>query len=334
MKRLGLLFLGLLQLTCSSQPVDKINGISFVGSREEVNQEHIDPVIAIHANYAAVMPFGFIRSLDNPNVIFDTDRQWYGETRAGAKQYIQLLQKNGIKIMLKPQIWVWRGEFTGDILMKNEKDWQTLEQTYKDFILTYAKLAQETKTAVYCIGTELDEFIKNRPGFWSTLITEIRKVYKGKLTYAANWDEYKRTPFWNDLDYIGVDAYFPLSEARNPTPEQMREGWQKWKSAMQEMSDHYQTPILFTEFGYRSMDYTAKKPWLVDQNQMQVNLDAQAKALQVVFDDFWKEEWFAGGFVWKWFIHHKRSGGSGDNRFTPQNKPAERVIKEFYKTAM
>ena len=35
------------------------------------------------ANYAAVMPFGFIRSLDDPNIIFNTERQWYGETKAG-----------------------------------------------------------------------------------------------------------------------------------------------------------------------------------------------------------------------------------------------------------
>jgi hypothetical protein len=36
----------------------------------------------------------------------------------------------------------------------------------------------------------------NRPKYWQELILEIRKVYKGKLTYAANWDEFKRVPFW------------------------------------------------------------------------------------------------------------------------------------------
>ena len=72
--------------------------MSFVGSRDKVTQENVDPVVAVGANYAAVMPFGFLRSLKSPNVVFNTDRQWYGETRAGAKQYIELLQKNGIKI--------------------------------------------------------------------------------------------------------------------------------------------------------------------------------------------------------------------------------------------
>lgn len=330
MKRLGLLFLSLLQFSCSSQSEEKMNGVSFVGSRERALQKHIDPVVQVNANYAAVMPFGFLRNLEDPNVIFNTERQWFGETRAGGKQYIGILRKNGIKIMVKPQIWVWRGEFTGDILMKTDEDWEMLENSYTDFALTYAKLAEETKAEVYCIGTELEEFVKNRPAYWKELIAKIRAVYKGRLTYAANWDEYKRTPFWKDLDYIGVDAYFPLCEARDPSKEEMQEGWNKWKTTLLEVSQQNERPVLFTEFGYRSMDFTAKKPWLVDSNQMDVNLEAQADALKVLFDEFWNEDWFAGGFVWKWFIQHEQVGGSEDNRFTPQNKPAETVIRKHY----
>ena len=78
------------------------------------------------------------------------------------------------------------------------------------------------------------------------------------------------------------------------------------------------------------MDYTAKKPWLVDRNEEAVNLEAQANAKEALFEEFWSEEWFAGGFVWKWFIHHTRAGGPADNRFTPQNKPAEGVIRDYF----
>lgn len=330
MKRLGLFLLGLLQLSCAGQYFEKINGVSFVGSRDKVEQKNIDPVVRVHANYTAIMPFGFIRNLNAPNVVFNTDRQWFGETRKGAKQYIELLQKNGIKIMLKPQIWVWRGEFTGDIEMQNEQNWKALEKTYTDFILTYAELAEETGSEIYCIGTELEEFVKNRPQYWQELINKVKSVYKGKLTYAANWDEYSRVPFWNQLDYIGVDAYFPLSEERFPTLEELKSGWQPWKDKLAVISGEHDRPILFTEFGYRSMDFTAKKPWLVDHNEMDVNLNAQSDATAAIFEEFWNEDWFVGGFVWKWFIHHEEVGGAEDNRFTPQNKPAERVIKEHY----
>ena len=331
MKRFTLLVLILIQISCASPYAAKMNGVSFVASPEKADQEHINPILNVNADYAAVMPFGFIRDLSSPDIIFDTDRQWYGETTAGARQYIRLLQRNKIRVMLKPQIWVWRGEFTGDISMETEQDWKVLEDSYRRFILTYAQLASDLKVDLFCIGTELEEFIANRPLFWDKLIGQIRNIYSGQLTYAANWDEYKRTPFWASLDFIGVDAYFPLSDEKTPSVDQLKAGWHRWKSELAVLSANYDRPVLFTEYGYRSMDYTAKKPWLVDRNEEQVNLEAQVNAKRALFDEFWGESWFAGGFLWKWFIHHDRAGGQEDNRFTPQNKPAEEVIKTYYR---
>jgi ppGpp synthetase/RelA/SpoT-type nucleotidyltranferase len=233
--------------------------------------------------------------------------------------------------MVKPQIWIWRGVFTGGLKMESEESWQELEKSYEDFILTYAVLAEESKAEIFCIGTELEQFVVNRPEFWNQLISKIRKVYKGKLTYAANWDEYDRTPFWASLDFIGIDAYFPLSEAQTPSVEELKEGWKPWKDKISELSVKVKKPVLFTEFGYRSMDYTAKKPWLVGRSEEGVNMDGQVNAKKAIFESFWDEEWFAGGFVWKWFINHEKSGGPADNRFTPQNKPAQEIIKAFYK---
>ncbi len=331
MKRLLLFILITLQLSCISQDKKKINGVSFVASRNRASQEHVEALLRINAESAAVMPFGFIRDVASPEIIFDTERQWFGETKKGAKQYIELLHKNGLRVMMKPQIWIWKGTFTGTLKMNSEEDWMALEASYTKFIMAYAELAQETKTEFFCIGTELEKFIENRPEYWSGLVRKIRKVYKGKLTYAANWDEYERTPFWEDLDYIGVDAYFPLSDEKTPSVEQLVHGWRPYKEKLMTLSSKLERPVLFTEYGYRSNDYTAKRPWLVDQSKDDVNLEAQANATKAIFETFWGEDWFQGGFVWKWFIDHKSAGGGGDNRFTPQNKPAEEVIRSFYK---
>jgi len=331
MRTLGFFLLSLLQLSCASQMTKKINGVSFVASREKVVQKHVEQLLQVHANHAAVMPFGFIRDVNSPEIIHNTDRQWFGETKSGAKQYVELLQKNGIEIMLKPQIWIWKGAFTGTLKMNSEAHWKQLEASYDDFILTYARLAEESKVPILCIGTELEQFVTNRPEYWKRLIKKIRGVYNGKLTYAANWDEYSRTTFWEDLDFIGIDAYFPLSDEKTPTVEQLKEGWQPWKEKIATLSKSKEKPVLFTEFGYRSMDFTAKKPWLVDRNDESVNLEAQVNAKKAIFAEFWSEDWFAGGYVWKWFINHEKSGGNKDNRFTPQNKPAQKVIADIYK---
>ncbi len=327
---LRFLVLFVLIIKTSFVNAQKINGISFVASRDKATQENVVPVVNVGANYAAVMPFGFIRALDNPTVVYNTDRQWYGERLEGAKSYIKLLQANGIKILLKPQLWIWRGEYTGYLNMKTEENWKILEASYATFILAYAKLAQETNADIFSIGTELEQFVANRPEYWKSLIKKIKTVYKGKLTYASNWDEYKRVPFWDQLDYVGVDAYFPLSEMQTPTVESVIDGWRWWKGELATFSKTHNKKVLFTEWGYRSVDFSAKEPWTTDRTITSVNLEAQANTTKATFEALWDEDWFAGGFIWKWFIHHSESGGSDNNRFTPQNKPAESVIKEYY----
>lgn len=328
-KYLFLVLLSVVTISCAQNQI-KINGVSYVASPDSTNQGQIDPVLEINANYAAVMPFGFIRSLDNPNIIYNTQRQWFGETKDGARQYIEMLKKNRIKIMLKPQIWVWRGEFTGYMKMTSEADWKILEDSYRDFILDYAQLAQQTGTEMLCIGTELEQFIVNRPQYWDDLITEIKSVYKGKLTYAANWDEYKRVPFWQALDFIGVDAYFPVAESQTPSVQEAKEGWQPWKEELASVSAKADRPVIFTEYGYRSVDFTGKEPWKSDRSMNQVNLQAQTNTMQALYDEVWTEPWFAGGFIWKWFAHDSRSGGPENSRFTPQNKPVEKLIQQQY----
>ncbi|PCE65920.1 glycoside hydrolase family 113 [Sediminicola luteus] len=323
----GLLFM---LLGCTTPKAQKINGLSFVAANEALIPEQVVPVTQMNANWVAIMPFGFMENLAATEIIFDTDRQWFGETAAGAKQYIGLLKEKGIQVMLKPQIWIWRGEFTGKLEMKSEADWKKLEASYSKFILSYAQLAQSENLPLFCIGTELERFMKNRPDYWHGLVKEIRQIYKGKLTYAANWDEYKRCPLWDELDYIGIDAYFPLSEDRSPDLASLKSAWEPRKKTIKQLSDIVGKPVLFTEFGYRSMDFTGAKPWLVDDTDTPVNLGAQARATQALLETFWPESWFAGGFVWKWFIDYKNVGGAQDNWFTPQNKPAEQTLREFY----
>lgn len=310
----------------------KINGVSFVSSRIEINETHTKPVVsALSANYATVMPFGFVRSLNSPAIAFNRQNQWYGERRAGAKQYALALRKQDLKIMIKPQLWIARGQYTGFIDMTTEKDWQAFESSYTKFILEYASLAQEINAALFCIGTELENFVKMRPEYWKGLIKKIKEVYKGKLTYAANWDEFKRTPFWNELDYIGIDAYFPVSEEQTPTVEVCMEGWKTHKAVIKSHALQYNKPVLFTEYGYRSVDYSGKEPWRSDRALNQVNMQAQVNTTKALYETFWDEDWFAGGFIWKWFYNYPTSGGKNNSQFTPQNKPVEEVIKQYYK---
>lgn len=308
----------------------KINGVSFVASRDSISKKNIDPVLKIHANYASVMPFGFIKNLSHPEIQYNSNRQWFGETKTGVKQYILELKEEGVLVMMKPQIWVWRGEFTGQINMTTEEDWKFLEDSYTKFIKDYAELAEETDVEIFCIGTELENFIDKRPDYWEKLIIQVKNVYHGKLTYAANWNEYHKTPFWSELDFIGIDGYFPISDLKTPSFEDCKTGLLPWKTEMKAFYSNLKKPVLFTEFGYRSVDFSAKEPWRSDVEMDVVNLNAQTNATKAFFDSFWNEDWVAGGFIWKWFHNNESVGGPNDAWFTPQNKPVESIIKEVY----
>lgn len=310
----------------------KINGLSYVASRDSITEVDVKPVLNVNANYVSLMPFAYTRNLSSPKVTYKYEGQWFGERDIGVIQYSTELQKRGVKIMVKPQLWISRGQFTGHLEMKTEEDWKILEDTYREFILEYARTAQQIKANLFCIGTELERFVSNRPEYWKKLISEIRQVYKGKLTYAANWDEFKRVTFWDQLDFIGVDAYFPIVDSKTPTIEEFEKGWQPHKKLIQQIQAKFNKPILFTEFGYRSVDFTGKEPWNANRIQDSVNLEAQSNGLQAIYNQFWNEDWFAGGFIWKWFHRHDRVGGEKNNRFTPQNKPAETLLKKLYKS--
>ena len=117
---------------------------------------------------------------------------------------------------------------------------------------------------------------------------------------------------------------------KSPAVADFEAGWNKHKIEIKAIQARFKKPILFTEFGYRSVDYTGKKPWESNRVEGSLNLKAQENGLQALYNQFWNEEWFAGGFVWKWFVNHNRVGGIYNNRFTPQNKPAEDLLKKLY----
>lgn len=309
---------------------DKINGVSLVASKSPLDQSHIDPILNIKSNYTTLMPFGFIQSKDDPSVIFNTDRQWYGETKEGIEQYVLELKNNNLSIMLKPQLWIRYGEFTGDLTMESEDNWELFEETYTAFILEFATIADQLQIEIFCIGTELEQFVINRPEYWLTLIEEVKKVYSGKITYAANWNEYEKVPFWGELDFIGIDAYFPLNDNQIPSIADSRLGWKVHKTNIEAIQIEFNKQVIFTEYGYRSIDFSAREPWNSDRMEGSVNLVGQTNLLQALFDEFWNENWFAGGFIWKWYIDHPNAGGLEDNRFTPQNKPAESLLKKHF----
>jgi hypothetical protein len=244
---------------------------------------------------------------------------------------IRKLRELKAKIMLKPHLDLVEGgdKWRGDIEFENSGDWQTWFDSYAAFILHYAEIAEKEKVELFCIGTELTNATVSKPELWRDLINKIRQVYKGKLTYAANWDkEFKQISFWDALDYAGVDPYFPLICTLKPEVGELKCVWEDWVKTIEEWQQKINKPVIFTEIGYKSSVDAADEPWQYVAVG-EVSLELQVNLYTALLESFWDKPWFYGVYWWYWGTN-PRMGGPLNRSFTPQNKPAQEVVKEWY----
>jgi hypothetical protein len=310
----------------------KINGVNFVSPTKKVSVNCILPTKRINANWIALCPFAFMYP-NNPKVEYNVPKNWWGDKPDGICKLISFAKSNNQKVLLKPHFWVdqqgWPGDFDLD-----EKNWRLWEHNYIHFMLNMARLADSLNIDMLSIGAEFRTATQKRPQFWNSLIDTVRKVYRGKLIYAANWDEYDKISFWNKLDYIGIDAYFPLNEEATPSKEKMEQQWKRVSATLDVFSKKYQKKIVFTEYGYRSINNCAWKQWKLEAApaNKDINILAQQNAYESLYNIVWGNEWFAGGFLWKWYPNDNESGGMKNSDYTPQHKPVEKIINKWYLT--
>jgi len=308
----------------------KMDGVSFVSPSKNFPSEYLLDVKKVNADWLAISPFAFSKA-GKPSVTFNSNFQWWGETATGTNTIIEYAQKANLKILLKPQVWM-RNSWVGSYKLENESDWLKWERDYESYILTFAKIAATKNVDVFCVGTEYKIAAIQREAFWRELICKVREIYTGTLTYASNWDNYQNIPFWDELDFIGIDAYFPLQNAETPELAVLLKNWKPLKNKIKIFAERHQKQIVFTEYGYMSCDYTAWQNWENENNRagLNVNLKAQSIAYEALFSTFWNEPWFGGGFIWKWYHNYQNSGGVKNKDYTPQNKPVEKVISKWY----
>lgn len=307
---------------CSSVE-EKAKGISYYADYSSNIQGNGElNVSQVSANYLTfVLPiFGYAHSSEL------TYNWWTWEK--DLKPAIEKTRAAGCKVMLKPHIdfdeyQTFRGNFT----LESPGQWRDFEANYQEMVLKVAKFAEENEVELLCFGTELTQCVLERPYFWETLIPQIRETYSGELVYAANWDNYQNITFWEQCDYIGIDAYFPLSKETTPAVETLNREWLPIKEKIFKLSQRHCKPILFTEYGYRSCNQAAWKGWMLGSMDKGMNQVAQANAYEAFYQTFWEEEWVAGGFVWEWYMYPY---GYNNSNWSPQGKLAETVVADWY----
>jgi hypothetical protein len=294
-------------------------GVSFV--RDGRDAYHPEPTSRFFAELreygidsVAAIPYGWIRLAE-------------GQVRVGregdeADLYVGLTgiaHAQNMRVLLKPQLWVIPGGYPGAIRIEDPVKRQQFLASYRTFILHWARIATLAHADLFAVGTELEHFSADA-SFWRELIREIRTVYPGPLVYAANQGkDFEQITWWDALDYIGLNEYYPLPPTLDFTAILTR---------LEQTHQRYQRPVLLTEAGFASVAGAEREPWA--EPDRPVDLAHQARCYEALLNALWAKPWFHGVYWWK--IGADRRGGPQDNSLTPWGKPAMEVIRRYYRS--
>ena len=273
-------------------------------------QKQLQELAASGATWVALTPTIFVRDRRDSVVAASPNTPSDDSIRSA----IRAAHALGLKVALKPHVDSLQGGARAWLEPRDAASWFA---SYRVYVLDYAALAREEHCDLFVVGTELALLTApNHWRSWRSLIAEVRAAYPGPLTYAANWHSAELVGFWRELDYIGIDAYYPVLGGTNRTL--LRLGWLPIEAAVHALSAVNGRPVIFTEFGLASQKGANKRPW--DYSDFgALDLGVQDAYVRTFLDTFASKSFVAGFLNWAW---DQNPGGPQDKSMSLRGKPA------------
>ncbi len=304
----------------------------------------LDALVELGVDHVALIPSFFQPRL---GVVELTWRPSRDRVESDTRLAIRLAHERGLAVLLKPHLWLddrsdgaWRGDIDPD-----RAAWPAWERAYRDAVLGFARLGAQEQVAGISMGSELTRVALAHPDFWRQLASDIREVFSGELTYAANWDrEFEQIEWWDAVDHIGVDAFWPLTGVRDEAldGDKCLERLDRIRNLMATVAARYDRPILLTEVGYKSALGAAYRPWewhddqVADVTVQSTAYACLAESLGAVAGDVGlrgptteKASWLVGVYFWIWHTDLEW-GGLDNSDFTPRGKPAQQILRTWF----
>lgn len=289
---------------------------------QPASQKSFRRMVELGSNAVILVPF-----LEQDSPASTEVRRSDAVTVSQLQAAIKYAHDYGLKIILKPQVLV-KGSWAGAIDHEQPQQWKTWFDTYSRHLLEYARFASDQGVDAFVIGTELAR--AGEQVDWSGLIRRVRSVYRGKVTYAAhNVDGIKSFRHWHELDAVSLTLYPSLgvSGEKGEMQRYVEAAVEELKQTVQNMNQ----PVWVLEVGMPSARGSSSKPWEWQRlMHAQVDLALQKNAL-----DIWLKAldrpWVDGVFIWVWYSD-SGSGGGRNTDYTPQHKPAESIIRRYWKS--
>ena len=281
--------------------------------------------------WVSVTPFGRIWSLQSTDILMDFEAP-YEDNRAAVSRLVEQAHARGMQVLLIPHLWVETEGWRGRIDPGSEAGWAAYRASYRAFVTAWARDAAAAGADAFSIGVECGSWSGRFGRYWRELITEIRDIFPGLLTYSANWDEVGDVLFWDQLDLIGINAFYPLADHDGASFREYVQGASRARQTLAEIVAVVDKPVLFVEVGYTTRENAAVQPWLWPDGMDEVRISEreQARALLASFRAFLPQRWFVGFFVWRWYADLDDVSQEAIWGFSPHGKRAERLLERVF----
>lgn len=205
----------------------------------------------------------------------------------------------GLRVLIKPHLAYWGSPFSwrGEIAFDDDAAWDRFFDDYERWIVALARACRDADGFV--VGTELDRTVHHEDR-WRRIIERVRRETGAPLTYAANWPDYESIPFWDALDVIGIQAYWPVADRPLDRVEPILSGWRARMQALREYARAQDRRVVFTELGYNRSFDAVLRPWEYDTDGPEAE-PVQEAALRAALRAVEEEPSVVGVFLWKWF---------------------------------
>ena len=312
-------------------------GAGTKGYGTAASAQTLDWMVGLGTTDVSLTPFGWMGSLGDSEIKGEhrdaAQMPEGGETGARLEAVTAQARARGLRVMLKPHLWVKGGAWRGDIV---PGDWRRWWAQYEEFLLYYARMAQRLGIERLVVGVELVQALGTKPEAFLKVIASVRRVYAGQITYSANWDESVPVEIWQALDAIGVQFYPPLS-ATDPSPSEalLRLAIARHLEPWRELAQRTGKPLWMTEVGYKSAATSVTEPFGWPERLPQA-LRASDEAIQeraygALFHELAQAPEVQAVYLWKVFTDRKgQEGEEGAFGFSPRGKRAQETVRRAF----
>lgn len=276
----------------------------------------------------AIVPYTYMERPDRPTFL-PFARDAGSENDESVIHAIHAAHNQGMQSLLKPQVWLGGGSWSGFVAMNSKADWITFFDHYYRWIRHFAMLAEIHEATALSVGVEFGKATLGHEEEWKTIFRKLRGIYSGQLTYCANWgEEFENLQFWDELDFIGLNCYYPLSSGSQPSQKELAQGFDNVLKKVEKIARRFQKPIVFTEIGFRPVEGTWKNPH-AEAGGRAFQEKNQQMCYEVVHRSIHGKEWCQGILWWKWpsYLEYGKRNQTG---FSPYNRAAEEVVKKWF----